>query len=320
MSKALVNGFHHITAMTSDAQKNIDFYAGILGLRMIKKTINFDAPDIYHLYFANEQGLPGTVITFFPFKNLQQGRKGNGQVGVTGYSVPKDSLEYWTKRLSHFEVDFQKPAERFNGEKFIYFEDFDGLGLELIEAKDDSRPLYADGPVPEKYSIIGFHSATFFVNNAASTKNLLVNLMNYEPKEKEGNRERLKPAGKSYGYVDLLEQGQSFRALNGSGTVHHIAFSTPDTGTQEEVRRKIIAENYNVTPILDRQYFKSIYFREQNGILFEIATAGPGFDIDEPMESLGEKLMLPPWEEKNRKTIEQNLEPVKFDKQKFKID
>lgn len=312
-----ITGLHHLTAMTSDAQRNIDFYAGILGLRLVKKTINFDAPDVYHLYYGNRTGEPGTILTFFPFQGLPKGRKGNGQVTVTAFSVPGNSLDFWMKRLSAFSIPFKEPAERL-GESYIYFEDFDGLGLEIVENENDSREGFTYGNIPPEYAIKGLHGITISYTDSEKTAALLTGMMNYILIDSKDNLFRYAVGDSNHGYVDIISNPALRYGLFGSGTVHHVAFATPDDNMQLELREKLIEEGkIGPTPVTDRQYFHSVYFREPGGVLFEAATCDIGFTIDEPVERLGESLRLPPWEEKNREEIEDLLPEVFLDIEKF---
>ncbi len=313
----LINGLHHVTAMANDPQQNVNFYAGILGLRLVKKTVNFDAPDVYHFYYGNEIGAPGTILTFFPYGYLVKGRHGKGQLTTTAFSIPEGSLGYWMERLKKFNVPFQQPQERFS-EAFIYFEDQDGLGIELIENNKDTRPGFTYGNVEEKYSIRGFHSVTLSEDGYEKTAGLLSTYMDHQKIEEAGNRFRYSASGKIGDLVDIVCESERSRGLQGSGTVHHVAFSTNDDDTIVQMQRKLLHVKVNVTPVLDRQYFHSIYFREPGGILFEVATNPPGFAIDEEAAHLGEALKLPDWQEPNRAEIEQGLKPIEINWQNYR--
>jgi glyoxalase family protein len=310
-----ITGLHHVTALASNAQKNIDFYAGILGLRMVKKTINFDAPDVYHLYYGDETGNAGSIMTFFPYPGLTRGRKGNGQLTVTSFSIAENSLDYWMKRLKKFNIPFQQAQERFE-EAFIYFEDNDGLGIELVANKDE-RKGFTYGNIPLEYSLKGFYGVSLSEEGYERTAVLLTDKMDYKLIGENGNRFRFSASGKAGDFVDVLYNPDSMRALQGSGSVHHVAFATANDDTQMEVREKLLQHGLSVTPMIDRQYFHSIYFREPGGILFEVATTDIGFTLDESKEHLGENLKLPLWEEKNRELIENGLTPVRLDIEKF---
>lgn len=314
--KPLVQGLHHITALASDAQKTIDFYAGILGLRLVKKTINFDAPEIYHLYFGNETGTPGTILTFFPYPGIPKGRKGKGQLTVTSFSIPEKGLNYWMERLNHFQITFQGPENRFD-EVVIAFEDHDGLGLELVANAQDTRPPFTYGYIPAKFAILGFYGMTLTEECYEKTAGLLVGQMDHQFISEKGNRFRYSSTGKPGGMVDILCSPESLRSMGGYGTVHHVAFAAANDKTQLEIREKLLQFGLDVTPVINREYFHSIYFREPGGVLFEIATLPPGFTIDEPLEHLGESLKLPPWQEDKRELIEQILPPVKVDMTRY---
>ena len=319
MANNNITGLHHVTALTSNAQQNVNFYTGILGLRLVKKTINFDAPDVYHFYYGDEVGNPGTILTFFPFAGLPKGRKGKGQLTVTSFSIPENSLDYWLKRLTKFGIPFDNPAERFDSEVFIYFEDRDGLGVELIANKTDSRTGYTHGHIPLEFSIKGFYSVTLSEDGYERTAGLLTEQMDHKLVAEKGNRFRFSPEGKPGSFVDILCTPESLRGNGGSGTVHHVAFATRNDQTQLEFREKLLSKGIvNPTPVIDRQYFHSVYFHEPGGILFEAATSDIGFTLDETREHLGEKLKLPDWEEKNRNEIEKLLTPVVVDISKFK--
>lgn len=315
----IITGLHHVTALTSDAQQNIDFYTGVLGLRLVKKTINFDAPDVYHFYYGDEVGNPGTILTFFPFSGLPKGRKGKGQLTVTSFSVPENSLDYWMKRLTKFRIKFEDPAERFEDEAFIYFEDNDGLGIELIANKTDKRIGFTYGHIPREFAVKGFYSVSLSEEGYERTAGLLTEQMDHKLVAEKGNRFRFSPSGLPGSFVDVLCSPESLRGNGGSGTVHHVAFATKNDQTQLEFREKLLSKGIvNPTPVIDRQYFHSVYFREPGGILFEAATSDIGFTLDESKESLGQKLKLPSWEEINRNEIEKLLTPVTVDINKFR--
>ncbi len=307
MSK-LINGIHHITALADAPQRNIDFYAGVLGLRLVKKTVNFDAPGVYHLYYGDEAGAPGTIMTFFPYEGIQRGRRGKGMLNVTSFSVPDVSIEFWEKRLKGFGVEFKSPQERFADEIVLSFEDPDGLGLELVFNNKDSRQGYANGHIPPEHSVKGFYGVEIWEEGYERTASLLTEQMDHSLISEKDNRFRFAAKDSPGSYIDIVCAPDSLRGLGGGGTVHHIAFATPDTKTQLEARTRII--DHNPTPVIDRQYFKSVYFREPGGVLFEIATLPPGFSVDEPSDQLGSALKLPPQYEPFRDQIEKSLSPV----------
>lgn len=312
-----ITGLHHVTAMASDAQKNIDFYAGIMGLRMVKKTINFDSPNVYHLYYGDETGAPGSIMTFFPIPGLAPGRKGKGQMTVTSFSIPENSLDYWMKRLKKFNIEYTHPQERLESEVAIYFEDNDGLGVELIANKIDKRNGYTYGQIPEEHSVKGFYGVSLAEEGYELTAGLLTEQLDHKLILEKGNRFRFSPTGNAGDFVDVLCSPDDVRGSGGSGTIHHLAFATQDDQSQLNVREALMSSGLSVTPVMDRQYFHSIYFREPGGILFEVATSNIGFTLDEPIANLGEALKLPKWEEANRKAIEAGLRPIHFDFKKF---
>lgn len=313
----LITGIHHVTALAGSPQKNLDFYAGILSLRLVKKTVNFDAPEVYHFYYGDETGLPGSILTFFPYGDIMKGRHGKGMLNTTSFSVPMSSFDYWQQRLRKFEIHFKQPQERFGGEAFIYFEDEDGLGLELVFNDKDDRPGFSFGPVPPEYSIRGFYNVEIWEEGYERTAALLTEQMDHKLIAEQSNRFRFAANDSPGNYVDIICAPDSLKGLGGNGTVHHIAFATADKQTQNEVRDKILQRMLNPTPILDRQYFTSIYFREPGGVLFEVATAGPGFAVDEEKDHLGEGLKLPEWYEPHRDVIEKAVVPVRFNADKF---
>jgi glyoxalase family protein len=309
MSK-LITGIHHVTALAGDPQKNIDFYCGILGVRLVKKTVNFDAPEVYHFYYGNETGEPGTILTFFPYKGIASGRHGKGMLNTTSFSVPFTSINYWMERLKKFAVNYKNIVERVENETAIYFEDPDGLGLELIFNDADTRPGFSYGHIPLEYSIKGFYSVEIWEEGYERTAAVLTEQMDHTLVAEKGNRFRFAATASPGNYIDILCSPESLRGLGGGGTVHHIAFATLNAQTQIEAREKIAKRMLNPTPVLDRQYFTSVYFREPGGVLFEIATSGPGFTIDERQEHLGEALKLPSWYETYRNQIEKAVIPV----------
>lgn len=312
----LISGLHHITAIGADPQKNLDFYAGILGLRLVKKTINFDVPEVYHLYYGNEKGSPGTIMTFFPYPDIPQGKKGKGQLTATSFSIPANALDYWMIRLDKFHVDYKPPQERFD-EVVLYFEDRDGLGLELVANNKDDRPGFTYGNIPPEYAIKGFYGVTLSEEGYERTAGLLTAQLDHSLIGEKGNLFRYSVSGTPGDFVDVLCSPDEQPGRGGSGTIHHVAFATESSETQHQAREKLLKAGLNVTPVLDRQYFHSIYFREPGGVLFEIATLPPGFLVDESLDHLGEVLKLPSWEEKNRILIEENLKPIQLDISKY---
>jgi glyoxalase family protein len=305
-------GIHHVTAIAGDPQRNVDFYVGLLGLRILKKTVNFDDPGTYHLYYGDGAGTPGSIMTFFPWAGAPKGRIGAGQLTVTSFSIPAASLGYWTERLVEGGVRFERPEDRF-GETVLRFPDPDGLRLELVAAAEDQRERWADGPVPAEVAVRGFHHVTLAVADPSRTADLMTGTLGFRRTgEAEGRTRYEAGEGGPGNTVDLADATGFPRGTMGVGTVHHVAFRVPDEETQLELREKVAALGYNVTPVLDRNYFRSIYFREPGGVLVEIATDPPGFAVDEEPEHLGEALKLPPWLEPQRDRLEEVLPPLRI--------
>ncbi|WP_255171084.1 ring-cleaving dioxygenase [Natrononativus amylolyticus] len=300
-------GIHHVTSIASDPQRNVDFYTDVLGLRLVKKTVNFDDTHTYHLYYGDEVGTPGTVLTFFPFENGRQGRVGRGQTSATAFVVPEGSIEYWTDRLESHDLEVDAPRVRFD-ETVVPFRDHDGQPLELVAGTTDVDP-WDDGPVPAENAIRGFHGVTLESLDPDQTGRVLETL-GYEPVERDGERTRYRASGDRAAVVDVRERADTPQGRQGVGTVHHVAFRVPDEETQLEWRERLTDSGLRVTPQKDRQYFKSIYFREPGGVLFEIATDGPGFARDESEAELGTDLKLPPWLESDRERLEERLPEV----------
>jgi glyoxalase family protein len=300
-------GIHHISAMVNDAQRNIDFYAGVLGLRLVKKTINFDRPEVYHLYFGNETGQPGSVITFFPWAKQLKGRIGTGQVGVTNYVIPKGSFTFWENRLRKFRVEFTSSI-RFD-EKYLHFNDPDGLQLELTERDEGAKNTWNFGGVQADHAIKGFGGAVLYSSQPHKTTHVLENILGLECMGQEKEFLRFKSEGAIGNTIDI-RLNPSVRGLMGAGTVHHIAWRAIDEEDHQRWRSLLLENGYYPTEILDRNYFKALYFHEEGGILFEIATDPPGFSVDEPTNELGKKLMLPSWLESKREELEETLPQV----------
>ena len=302
-------GLHHITAIAGDAKRNFDFYSKILGLRFIKKTVNFDDPGTYHFYFGDEVGSAGTILTFFPWgSGIQQGRKGSGMATEIGYSVPKGSLDFWQKRFEQYNVIYNKPAEKF-GEKYLTFLDPDGLKLELIESKtDDSRKAWETDEVKADVATKGFHNITLTLNDIKPTAAVLTEIFGYKLIDQDVNRYRYATdAVENAAIVDLVELTDEKRGHVANGSVHHVAFRVQNDEILMHFREKIEAYGLSITPQIDRQYFHSLYFREPGGVLFEIATDNPGFTVDESLEELGKNLKLPAQYESQRAAIEDHL-------------
>lgn len=301
-------GIHHVTAIAGDPKRNVDFYTRVLGLRLVKKTVNFDDPSTYHLYYGDSVGTPGSILTFFPWAGIRRGRPGNGQVYATAFSVAAGSLRFWEARLLAHGVTPTAQTSRF-GDDVLTFTDPDGLILELVAtAEPDTRPAHAHPEIPSSHAIRGFHGVTIAVIDAARTQPLLTETMGYRVTHAAGGRTRLATgAGGPGTYVDLLVDSSLPRGLQGAGTVHHLAFQTADDATQEHARTTLLGLGYHVSPVMDRNYFHSIYYREPEGVLFEIATNPPGFAVDESVDTLGTTLKLPAHYESQRATIEAAL-------------
>jgi glyoxalase family protein len=301
-----IPGIHHITAIAGDAQRNLDFYTGLLGLQLVKRTVNFDDPGTYHLYFGDDVGRPGTILTFFPWPGATRGRLGTGEVSATSFAIPSGSLGFWSDRLRDAGVATRRDT-RF-GDTVLGFEDGDGTRLELIESPTIRRGATTSTGVAAEHAIGGFHSATLQLRSRQRTEQLLTASLGLTPAGEEQGRRRFRAAGTGAGaIVDTLESRDTGRGELGAGSVHHIAWRTRDESTQADWLERLPRLGLRVTPVQDRQYFHSIYFREPGGVLFEIATDPPGFAIDEPSDRLGESLRLPPWLEPLRARIERAL-------------
>jgi glyoxalase family protein len=307
-------GLHHVTAIASDPQRNLDFYTEVLGLRFVKRTINFDDPGTYHFYFGDDAGSPGTILTFFPWPHARRGHAGAGEVTHTAYSIAQGSLDYWEQRLRDRGVLAERTGTRFNGaEEVLTLADPDGMKIELVahaDAPNLTPSRYAD--VPAEHALRGFFGVTLLERSLDRTAGTM-KLLGFEPVATDGNRTRfVSPAGASLGnHVDVVADPNASYGHPGAGSVHHIAYRAKDDAAQLAWRDEI-AKHIDVTPVLDRQYFHSIYFREPGGVLFELATDPPGFGIDEPPETLGESLRLPPWVEPQRALVEARVLPIEL--------
>jgi catechol 2,3-dioxygenase-like lactoylglutathione lyase family enzyme len=307
-----ITGLHHVTAIASDPQRNLDFYVGLLGLRFVKRTVNFDDPASYHFYFGDARGTPGTILTFFSWPGARRGIRGAGQIEAIAFAVPPNSVGYWLDRFKEHHVPAEKTSGRF-GEEVIRFADPDGLLVELIASNSTSGlELWSDSTVPVEHSLRGFHGVSATLEGYEQTAKLLTETFGYRLVEQAGNRFRFAAPGEAEvgKTIDLLclPDGSSGRVAVGS--VHHIAFRARNEQEQLQWREQLVDLGYNVTPVIDRIYFHSIYFREPGGVLFEIATEPPGFTIDETIEELGTGLRLPPWLESARSQIEKILPPI----------
>jgi len=305
-----IGGIHHVTAISSDAHRNVDFYAGFLGLRLVKKTVNFDDPYTYHLYYGDELGRPGTIMTFFPWEGIRRGQRGVGQVATVSFSVPQESLGFWLGRLSARNMRFER-TERF-GEPTLAFEDPDGLLLELVgHAGAKELVSWEGGPVEAAHAVRGFHSVTLWEDKVDGTAELLTKRLGYRKLVEENGVQRYAHDGEDPGALLDLRHAEGFwPGALGAGTVHHVAFRAEDDRAQRELREHLVVDGLSPTPPIDRQYFRSVYFREPGGVLFEVATDPPGFTVDESPEDLGGALKLPPQYEGMREDLEAALPPL----------
>jgi glyoxalase family protein len=323
MAMNSILGIHHITAIAADPQQNIDFYTGVLGLRLVKVTVNFDDPEAYHLYYGDGHGRPGTILTFFAWPGAKRGRQGNGQVTAASFAVPQESLAFWTERLAASGIPFEPLSQRF-GQRVLSFSDPDGMRVELVETPPtEAAHAWEGSGIPTRFAIHGFHGATLSETGYERTAALLTETMGFCLLGQEQNRFRYEPshsrareAGRT---IDVICAPAGPEGSVAVGTIHHIAFRTPNDAQQGQWLAKIGGLHYNVSPVMDRVYFHSIYYREPGGILFEIATDSPGFAIDEPVEKLGESLKLPPWLEALRPRIEAALPPIERHRREQKV-
>ena len=307
-----IPGLHHVTAIASDPQRNLDFYIGLLGLRFVKRTVNFDDPGSYHFYFGDRRGTPGTILTFFPWPGARRGIRGTGQVEATAFAIPPDSIGFWLERLKQHHVTAEKMSTRF-GEEVIRLLDPDGLMIELIASSSHGKvEPWPDSPVSPEHAVHGFHSVSAALEGYERTARLLTESFGYRLIDESGNRFRFVSTDESAlgRIIDLLCQPDTGMGRVAAGSVHHIAFRAKDDAEQLQWREQLVDLGYNVTPVMDRDYFHSIYFREPGGVLFEIATDPPGFTLDEKLEELGTHLRLPSWLEPERSQIEQILPPI----------
>lgn len=308
----MIRSLHHVTATVSEAQPDLDFYVGLLGLRLVKKTVNFDNHHVFHFYYGDERGTPGTIMTTFPYAGMgvPVGRKGSGQITATAFSVPAGSLGAWRARLAEHGVTVTGGGTRF-GEGFLAFDDPSSLAIELIESGADERAPWGGGSVDRSIAIRGIHSVTLSLRDAGRSLLFLTGPLGGTVAGEEGARKRVEIASGGAGStIDLLNTPNAPPGINGLGTVHHVAMAIGTEEDQLAVREQLLGLGVGVTEVRDRQYFKSIYFREPGGVLYEIATLAPGFAVDEPPSQLGRLLKLPPWEEPHRAMIEAGLPPV----------
>jgi predicted esterase/catechol 2,3-dioxygenase-like lactoylglutathione lyase family enzyme len=308
-----VGGIHHVTAIAGDPQRNLDFYAGVLGLRFVKRTVNFDDPHTYHFYFGDETGSPGSIMTFFPWPRARRGRQGSGQVAVTSFAIMPRALGFWVERLLGHGITFKGPEKRANGEQLLSFFDPDHLMLELVAHRDaEGRASWGGAAgIGRDDAIRGFHSVTLWEASGDATERILVDTLGFRPSSEAENTRRFVAGDGGPGtIVDVRTIGGYVIGQPGAGTVHHVAWRVADDREQQAVREQIMKAGGDPTPVTDRTYFRSVYFREPGGVLFEIATNEPGFAVDEPPDQLGARLKLPPQYEAMRPEIEAVLPPI----------
>lgn len=301
------HGIHHVTAIASDPQANVDFYTKVLGLRLVKQTVNFDAPHVWHLYYGDEQGSPSSILTFFPWPGVMQGKEGAGLTTATAFSVPPESIGFWHERVRTLGLTTESPVVRGDSEVLTLF-DNDGMRLELVASPGDSRSGW-DGvsDIPQEHAVRGLHEVTLSERNLDPTASMLTTFLGMGLSSETAGAASFSMGEGGAGASVQVVGGIQDRGLQAGGTVHHVAFRAPNLQTMESWRQELVGRGVNVTEVMDRQYFKSIYFREPGGVLFEIATDEPGFDIDEPLLELGRKLKLPPWLEPSREQIQNSL-------------
>jgi glyoxalase family protein len=326
-----VLGIHHVTAITSDPQRNIDFYTSNLGLRFVKLTVNQDDPTSYHLYYGDEIGRPGTILTFFHWPNIPKGHRGTGEVSAVSFLIHENSINYWIDRFKDKKIEFRGPYKRFENEQVITFHDPDGLELELVahnSAENRTTKIWKEGPIPIEHAIRGFYSVTLSEEGYERTASVLTDELGFVPTRQDGSRFRYEiPTTSSSSstrqkeeegnvrganIVDVVCLPHTWQAAIGIGSVHHVAWRTPTDEQQMVLRKNIVKAGLNPTPVIDRLYFHSVYFHEPGGVLFEIATNPPGFTVDEKAEELGTHLTLPKWLEPMRKDLERVLPPVRL--------
>ena len=306
-------GIHHVTGIASDPQRNLDFYSGVLGMRLVKRTVNFDDPTTYHFYFADAEGSPGTILTFFPWPGSRRGRQGAGQAAVISFSIVPGAIGFWIERFIRYHVEFEHPKTRFDDERVITFKDPDGLMGELVAHPGAEARKGGSVVVPDEHSIRGIYSMTLWQESCDLTGKLLVDELGFKPVREQASIFRYAAGDRENGgsVVDLRCVPGLWAGSMGAGTVHHVAFRAPDDEAQLKARNELVKKGFNVTPQIDRDYFHSIYFREPGGVLFEIATDPPGFTVDEPLDKLGQSLKLPAWLEPRRFEIEALLPNIR---------
>ena len=306
-----IEGIHHITAITADAQKCINFYAKILGLRFIKLTVNFDDPSSYHLYFGDAVGSPGTILTFFVWPGGNTGKQGIGQATTVAFSIPEEAMAFWMHRLTHFGIPFEKKKGGRFDDNYLVFKDPDGMVLELVADDTENPSRWTTSDIAVEAAIQGFHSVTLWEDGFAATHAFLTTVLGYTQQNQSESTFRYAMKEQGYGrFIDVRSAPDFWPSTLGTGAIHHIAFRVPDDAAQHKWREYLVQQGANVSPVMDRKYFHSIYFHEPGGVLFELATEGPGFTVDEPREQLGTKLQLPDMYEPLREKIEAVLPKV----------
>lgn len=307
-----LSGIHHVTAIAGDPQRNLDFYTGVIGLRLVKITVNFDDPGTYHLYYGDGQGRPGTILTFFPWPDGAKGRNGPGQATIVAFAVPLDGLQFWAERLEDYKISYEGPIARFS-DRILTFLDHDGLQIELVGQRRLSGNGERLGAVPAKNAVQRICGVTLAQEELGPTEQMLTGLLGFRSVDQVSNRYRYVTGDQSAeSFVDVLVMPGMLQGRVAVGTIHHVAWRTPTDRAQLDWREDLLRSNTRVTPVQDRQYFRSIYFREPGGVLFEIATDPPGFTVDEAAENLGARLMLPPWLEPRREAIEADLPALRL--------
>ena len=310
-------GIHHVTAIAGDPQRNLDFYTGVIGLRLVKMTVNFDDPGTYHLYYGDGQGRPGTILTFFPRPQDAKGRNGPGQATIVAFAIPIEGLQFWAERLEDFKISYEGPIARF-GDRVLTFLDHEGLQIELVGRRGLNGEGDRFGSVPAKYAAQRVCGVTLAQEDLGPTEQMLTGLLGFRALDQASNRYRYITGNQGEeSFVDVLVMPGMLPGRVAVGTIHHVAWRTPTDHAQWDWREGILRTGTRVTPVQDRQYFRSIYFHEPGGILFEIATDPPGFTVDESLEQLGTRLMLPPWLEPQRLAIEQTLPPLRLPEQRL---
>jgi glyoxalase family protein len=310
--KNISSGIHHVTAIASDAQQNLDFYTGTLGLRLVKLTVNFDDPSSYHFYYGDTTGQPGTLLTFFAWPGARRAVQGRGSVYSTALSIPSGALEYWKQRLDMESVAYESFENRL-GDNGIQFADPDGMILELIETvAPPTANVWKGATIPPENAILGIYNVSIATTGIEPTANILTGKLGFTKSTIQDERARFQSTSQIGGNVDVLFAPELPRATQGAGAVHHVAFRADSDDSQLRFRAELVRDGLNVSPVMERNYFRSIYFRIASGVLFEIATDAPGMSIDEPLESLGNKLMLPEQYEKYRAEIEKGVQPIQL--------